>query len=393
MRKVILIPDSFKGTLSSATAGAIMAEQVRRFFPAAERIVIPVADGGEGTVAAFLAAVGGEAIEFVGQDPYGVPLTSTYAILPDGAAVVELAASAGLTLIDEAERNPELTTTYGVGMQIRDAIERGCRRILVGLGGSATNDLGVGAAAACGLKFYDADGREFLPTGGNLERIARIDAAAARRLLDGVEVVAICDITNPLYGESGAAYVFAPQKGADPEMVARLDRNLRWAADVIKRELGIDIAAMPGAGAAGGAGGGLAAFFGAELRSGIDVLLDTVGFDDLLTDCDAVFTGEGRVDGQTLGGKAVLGVARRSKARGVPVIVVAGDLPEISATETADAEVGLEALYEAGVTAMFSINRQARDFVAVRHKSASNLAATMAAILRVWQIVSSGQGN
>ncbi len=370
MKKVILVPDSFKGTLSSAEVCQILKAGILRHYPTAEVIEVPVADGGEGTVDAFLTASGGRKIICQSSDPFLADIESFYGILPDQTAVIEMAACAGLPLV-EGRENPAVATTYGVGTLILDAVKRGCKRLIIGLGGSATNDMGMGAAAAAGVKFYDHDGKLFIPTGDSLDRIVSIDTSEAEELLRGVEIMAICDIQNPLYGSEGAAYVFAPQKGADDEMVEMLDRQLRLAADVVRSQLGMTIDDIAGGGAAGGMGAGMVAFFGASLRMGIDLVLDTVSFDRMLQGADLVITGEGKVDEQTLSGKVVLGVAKRAKRQNVPVLVIAGSL-----------SIEDQVLYEQGVTAMFSINRRAEDFSISRYKAKENLRATIDSIMR-----------
>ena len=258
-----------------------------------------------------------------------------------------MAAAAGLPLV-AGRKNPCVTTTYGVGQLIADALARGARRIVLGLGGSATNDGGCGCAAALGVRFTDAGGRSFVPVGATLDRIAHIDASAAHERLHGVRVIAMCDITNPMHGHSGAAHIFAPQKGADEAAVRELDRQLRALDKIFRRELNASVAMLPGAGAAGAFGAGCVALLGAELRRGIEVVLDVVGFDALLTDADLVITGEGRIDAQSTHGKVVGGVARRAHARGVPVFAIVGDV--------GDDAYGA---YDAGVSAIFSINRLA----------------------------------
>ena len=348
MKKCIVISDSFKGSLPSRDICAIARERIPLFFPACEVRALNVADGGEGTVDCFLDSCGGERVLVSGvQNPYGEPIDAAYGLLPDGTAVVEMAAAAGLPLV-AGRKNPCITTTYGVGQLITDALARGARRIVLGLGGSATNDGGCGCAAALGVGFLDADGQSFVPVGDNLGRIARIDTAEAAALLRSVEITVMCDVTNPLYGPTGAAYVFAPQKGADAEKVKSLDAGLRHFGDVIRSQYGLDVSARPGAGAAGGMGAGCVALLGAELRRGIEVVLDVVGFDALLADADLVITGEGRIDAQSTHGKVVGGVARRAHARGVPVFAIVGDV--------GDDAYGA---YNAGVSAIFSINRLA----------------------------------
>ena len=372
MEKILLVPDSFKGTLSSRQVCQVMAGQLRRFFPQAQVKSIPVADGGEGSVEAFLAAAGGERRTRTVTGPFGEPVEAFYGILGDGrTAVIEMAACAGLPLA-EGRLNPERATTYGVGELLLAAKEAGCTKAILGLGGSCTNDGGAGAAAALGGKFTRADGAAFVPTGGTLGEIAALDVSPVAQALQGMELTAMCDIDNPLYGEAGAAAVFAPQKGADAAMVARLDAGLRHLGQVSARCLGRDFSHLPGAGAAGGLGFGMAAFCGAQLRMGIDAVLDAVGFDSLLPGTDVVFTGEGKIDSQSARGKVVSGVAARCRKAGVPVVAVVGQIGQ-----------GFEEMYQQGLTAVFSINRAAQPFAESRFHAGENLALTMENIARL----------
>lgn len=372
MEKILLVPDSFKGTLSSRQVCQVMAGQLRRFFPQAQVKSIPVADGGEGSVEAFLAAAGGERRTRTVTGPFGEPVEAFYGVLGDGrTAVIEMAACAGLPLA-EGRLNPERATTYGVGELLLAAKEAGCTKAILGLGGSCTNDGGAGAAAALGAKFTRADGTAFVPTGGALGEIAALDVSPVAQALQGMELTAMCDIDNPLYGEAGAAAVFAPQKGADAAMVARLDAGLRHLGQVSARCLGRDFSHLPGAGAAGGLGFGMAAFCGAQLRMGIDAVLDAVGFDSLLPGTDVVFTGEGKIDSQSARGKVVSGVAARCRKAGVPVVAVVGQIGQ-----------GFEEMYQQGLTAVFSINRAAQPFAESRFHAGENLALTMENIARL----------
>lgn len=372
MEKILLVPDSFKGTLSSRQVCQVMAGQLRRFFPQAQVKSIPVADGGEGSVEAFLAAAGGERRMLTVTGPFGEPVEAFYGVLGDGrTAVIEMAACAGLPLA-EGRLNPERATTYGVGELLLAAKEAGCTKAILGLGGSCTNDGGAGAAAALGAKFTRADGAAFIPTGGTLGEIAALDVSPVAQALQGMELTAMCDIDNPLYGEAGAAAVFAPQKGADAAMVARLDAGLRHLGQVSARCLGRDFSHLPGAGAAGGLGFGMAAFCGAQLRMGIDAVLDAVGFDSLLPGTDVVFTGEGKIDSQSARGKVVSGVAARCRKAGVPVVAVVGQIGQ-----------GFEEMYQQGLTAVFSINRAAQPFAESRFHAGENLALTMENIARL----------
>ena len=350
-----------------------MRERIEKHYPNAEIICIPVADGGEGTVAAFLTAVGGVLFRVQVQGPYGDVVDSFYGMLPDGTAVIEMAAAAGLPLVGENKQVLK-TTTYGVGELMLAAARKGCTRIILGLGGSATNDGGCGAAAALGIKFYDLDGKSFVPLGESLQKIARIDASGLAEEVKRLPIITMCDINNPLCGERGAAAVFAPQKGASPELVRLLDAGLDHLAAIVRNDLGKEILAVPGAGAAGGMGGGMLAFCNSALQPGIGTVLDTVNFDSLLQDADIVFTGEGCFDEQSLMGKVVCGVAKRAQRAGVPVICVAGSVACIP-----------EQAYAAGLTAVFSINQKPLSFEEAAPLSKINLRQTMDNILRLLQ--------
>lgn len=374
MKKCIMISDSFKGTLSSQEICGLAEQVLARHFPDCTLVKVPVADGGEGTVACFHEACGGQLVTVPVQGPFGDPVSAAYLRLPGGRAVIEMASAAGLPLA-EGRKDPCRAGTYGVGQLIRHAVGQGCTDILLGLGGSCTNDGGCGCAAALGVKFTRADGSAFIPVGGTLDQIAGIDLQDAARLLAGVRLTAMCDIDNPLHGPTGAACVFAPQKGADSQTVLFLDRQLIALDRAIQNCLGRSVAALPGAGAAGGFGAGMTAFFGAELRPGIEAVLDLVRFDELLTGCDLVFTGEGRLDAQSLGGKAVSGIAKRARRRGVPVIAIVGGVaPEVEHICGDPAS---------GVTAVFSINRQAVDFAVSKSHSRENYIRTFDNILRL----------
>ena len=371
MGKWILIPDSFKGTMSSREVCTMMASALRHHLPEAEIVSVPVADGGEGSVEAFLTALGGRRVEVPCTGPDGRPITGFYGCLPDGTAVIEMAAAAGLPLM-EGHLCPERATTYGVGELLRAAVRDGARRVILGLGGSATNDGGCGCAAALGIRFLDQEGNTYVPTGGTLDRLARIDASGLDPAVRAAEITVMCDIDNPLCGPTGASAVFGPQKGAGPAQVACLDRNLRHLAEVIRRDLGTEILDLPGSGAAGGMGGGMVAFLGGRLQMGIETVLDTVGFDTMVQGATAVLPGEGRIDGQSLRGKVVIGMARRAAAVGVPVIAVVGDVAP-----------GAAAAYEQGVTAMFSTNRQALPWEQARLTAREDLAAVMEDLARL----------
>lgn len=373
MKKCVIMPDSFKGTLRSSEVCAIIAARIKVFYPDCLTVTVPVADGGEGTVDCFLQAMTAQRVELTVKGPYFEPCRVSYARFGQ-TAVIEMAQSAGLPLVDN-RRNPALTTTYGTGELIRHAVENGCTAIVVGLGGSCTNDAGTGAAAALGVQFLDQDGRAFVPTGGTMDQIAHIDLRAAEQLLQGCTMTVMCDIDNPMFGPQGAAYVFAPQKGADPAMVARLDNNLKLLAGVITRDLGHDVSQIPGAGAAGAMGAGMVAFCHGQLQSGIQTVLDLVEFDTLAAGADLLITGEGQIDGQSLRGKVVIGVAERAKKLHIPVVAIVG-------------AIGAEAdkAYDRGVDAIFSINRAAVAFAESRYQSKENLAATVDSLMRFQRI-------
>ena len=340
-KKYLIMPDSFKGTMDSIEVCEIMKSAVLEKNPGAEVVTVPVADGGEGTVDCFLSAFGGKKKTVTVTGPYGKKVQAAYGITGD-TAIIEMAAASGFALTDNGMRDPSAATTFGVGELVRDAVESGCRRIILGLGGSCSNDGGAGMAAALGTVFYDEAGRSFVPAGWNLDRISRIDKTASDRLLGNVAIEAMCDIDNPLYGPRGAAYVFAPQKGADEAMVRVLDGNLKKYAETVKAETGADISELAGGGAAGGTGAGAYVFLGARLRQGIDVILDMLGFEKLIKDCRVIFTGEGSFDSQSLGGKVAVGISRRAMKSGIPVIVVAGSVAD-----------NVSGLSEVGITGVF----------------------------------------
>ena len=369
MKKIAVVSDSFKGPVTSSEICAIVAAEAKRFFPACEVVGLPVADGGEGTVDSFLECMSGEKIFIEAAGPNFERRTAFYGRFGE-AAIIEMAAAAGLPLVGD-DKNPMLTTTYGVGELMLHALEHGAKRLILALGGSATNDGGCGAAAALGTRFYDAAGAEFIPTGGTLCNIARIDNAATERMLSGVEVVAMCDIDNPMHGERGAAYVFAPQKGADAAMVRLLDAGLVSLDRAISREMGKSVAGIPGAGAAGAMGAGAVTFFGAKLNPGIETVLDTVHFEERISGADFVITGEGKLDSQSLRGKVVIGVARRAKKAGIPVFAVVGDVGD-----------EIDEAYAVGVSAIFSTNHLAIPFSEAKTRSAKDYRLTIENLFR-----------
>lgn len=375
MQNFILVPDSFKGTLSAIEVCNIMKSSIKNLYKDANIISVPVADGGEGTVDAFLYALGGEKKSIWVSDAFNEQkILAHYAMLKDDIAVIEMAACAGLPLVKN-RLEPDKTTTFGVGELIIDAINSGAKKIILGLGGSATNDGGCGMATALGVKFKDEQDQEFIPTGGTLSQIYKIDMNNIYSKIKDVEFISMCDVDNPLCGKLGASAVFAPQKGADEDMVKLLDEGLAHLAKIIKRDLHIEVKDIKGAGAAGGLGAGSIAFLQSKLTKGIDVILDTINFDELVSKADIVFTGEGKFDSQSLHGKVVMGVANRSQKYKTPVIVVTGAIGE-----------NIQEAYNKGITAIFSINKEPMEFSKSALKSKENMILTMENILRLLKI-------
>lgn len=375
MQNFILVPDSFKGTLSAIEVCNIMKSSIKNLYKDANIISVPVADGGEGTVDAFLYALGGEKKSIWVSDAFNEQkILAHYAMLKDNIAVIEMAACAGLPLVKN-RLEPDKTTTFGVGELIIDAINSGAKKIILGLGGSATNDGGCGMAAALGVKFKDEQDQEFIPTGGTLSQIYKIDMNNIYSKIKDIEFISMCDVDNPLCGKLGASAVFAPQKGADEDMVKSLDEGLAHLAKIIKRDLHIEVKDIKGAGAAGGLGAGSIAFLQSKLTKGIDVILDTINFDELVSKADIVFTGEGKFDSQSLHGKVVMGVANRSQKYKTPVIVVTGAIGE-----------NIQEAYNKGITAIFSINKEPMEFSKSALKSKENMILTMENILRLLKI-------
>ena len=372
MKKFVLIPDSFKGTLSSLKICEIMSNSIKKFFPDAKIVQIPVADGGEGSVDCFLSALGGEKVYTTVSNPYMQKINAYYGLLPDKkTAVIEMSASAGLPLV-ENNKNPLKTTTFGVGELVLDAISKGVTKIILGLGGSSTNDFGCGMAYALGVKFYDENGISFMPVGESLDKVKKIDISNLDNRLSTVEIITMCDIDNPPYGKQGAAYVFAPQKGASEKDVVLLDNGVKNMCDVYFKDYGVDLSNLKGGGAAGAMGAGMVAFFGSKLQMGINAVLDTVDFIKKIQGADYIFTGEGKIDSQSLRGKVVIGVSRVAKEYGVPVIAVVGG-----------AEGDMQGAYNEGVSAIFTINKLPKDFSVSRYDSEENLQFTMDNILRI----------
>lgn len=342
--KIVVAPDSFKGCLLSAEVAAAIAKGVRVAAPKAEVVEVPMADGGEGTVQALVAATGGQILTRTVEGPLGEPVEAAFGILGDGkTAVIEMAAASGLPLVPPERRDPTITSTFGTGQLIRAALDLGVKEIIIGIGGSATNDGGCGMAQALGVRFYDkADKPIERVTGGRLLDIERINLDEWDLRLADVTVRVACDVDNPLFGPKGAAYVYAPQKGATPEQVELLDRGLRHLSEVIERDLDMGVADLPGAGAAGGLGGGLVAFCGGRLEPGVEIVIDAAGLREKMAGAALCITGEGRLDAQTAHGKTVAGVARVAEQAGAATVALAGS---IDLDSVALADIGLVAVY------------------------------------------------
>lgn len=343
--KIILAPDSFKESLTSDLVCQALEKGIRKVFNTAAIVSVPMADGGEGTVQCLVRATGGKILNAVVHDPLMRPVQAYYGILGDGkTAVIEIAAASGLHLLNAQERDPRSTTTYGTGELIRQALDIGCTRIIIGLGGSATNDGGAGMLNALGVRFLDAQ-QEEIPFGcSGLQMLTAIDSRLLDPRIKTATIIAACDVSNLLYGAAGASYIYAPQKGAAPGMLPELDANLRNYGHLLQQHTGIDIANIPGAGAAGGSGAGLMALLNAGLKPGFPLIAELSGLDGLIKDADWVVTGEGKTDRQTLNGKVPFGVGLLGKKYQVPVLLFSGMLGK-----------GAEDLYQSGITSMFSI--------------------------------------
>lgn len=371
--KIVIAPDSFKESLSALQVANAIEKGFRDIFPEAEYVKIPMADGGEGTVQALVDATGGKIVEKQVTGPLGEPVNAFFGLLGDGkTAVIEMAAASGLHLVPHKKRNPLIATTRGTGELIRAALDYGVTHMIIGIGGSATNDGGAGMVQALGGRLLDGDGQELAFGGGSLSRLAKIDISQLDPRLKHVRVEVACDVDNPLTGPQGASAVFGPQKGATPDMVRQLDENLQRYAEVIEQTLGKQVN-VPGAGAAGGLGAGLLAFLDAELKRGIDIVLEAVQFDRKVAGASLVITGEGRIDGQTIYGKTPVGVAKAAKKHRVPVIALAGSLSDDSDIVL---QHGIDALYSIvpGVIPLSKALEQASDYV---ERTARHIAALL----------------
>ena len=329
--KIVVAPDSFKGSLTAIEVSDAIEKGIREVFPEAEIIKIPMADGGDGTVQCLVNATGGKILEEKVIGPLGNEVWAFYGILGDRkTAIVEMAAASGLTLVPENKRDPLITTTYGTGQLIKAALNQGCRKMIIGIGGSATNDGGAGMVQALGTKLLDKDGEEIGFGGGELKKIVKIDISCMDKRLSDIKVLVASDVNNPLCGPQGASRIYGPQKGATPEIIEELDESLAYFAELIKRDLHKDIKDIPGAGAAGGLGASLIAFLNAEFRPGIEIMIEAVKLEQAIKDADLVITGEGKIDSQTIYGKAPIGVAKIAKKHNIPVVAVAAIIEEDS---------------------------------------------------------------
>lgn len=373
--KIVIAPDSFKESLSAPDVAAAIARGWQQVFPEAQVLLRPMADGGEGTVDAVLAATGGERRECTVRGPLGEPVQAHWGWLGEGTAVLEMAAASGLHWVPRERRDATITSSYGTGELIRLALDAGARRIILGLGGSATNDGGAGLLQALGVRFLDADERELAPGGLALAQLAQVDVSSLDQRLLQVRFEIAADVDNPLCGPRGASHVFGPQKGANPQQVEQLDAALECYARVVAATLGEDHSRQPGVGAAGGLGFAAKAFLHASFRPGIELVAELSGLAEAVEGADLVITGEGQLDSQSLHGKTPVGVARVARAAGVPVIALAGSLGE-----------GYQALYAAGIEAAFSLTSGPQSLEQAMNGAAAELQARACDLARVWRL-------
>lgn len=363
--RIALSPNAFKGSLTALEAAECMRKGFHAALPRASFILIPMADGGDGTLQAVVDATGGRLLRKRVHDPLGRFVAARFGLSGDGGtAIIEMAEASGLVLLKSRERNPLLTSTRGTGELICKALDLGVRKIVIGIGGSATNDGGTGMARALGVRFLDASGKDLPEGGGSLVRLERIDMSRRDHRLQGVALDIACDVNNPLVGPHGATRVYAPQKGATPAMVKTLEAGLVRLGRVIRSDIGLDVAKVPGAGAAGGMGAGLMAFAGGRLKPGVEIVADVVRLRERLRGCDLVVTGEGRMDGQTVHGKTPVGVARVAQALGIPVIAIVGSLG-----------MGARAVLDHGIDAYFSVLQRPMSEAQIRRHGPAMLTA------------------
>ncbi|SJL84242.1 glycerate kinase [Vibrio palustris] len=374
--KIVIAPDSYKESLTALGVSEAIESGFKHIFPSADYVKLPMADGGEGTVQSLVDATGGHIIDCTVTGPLGQPVQAFYGLLGDGkTAVIEMAAASGLHHVPPEQRNPLLTTTYGTGELITAVLDQGVQHIIIGIGGSATNDGGVGMAQALGIKMLDNHGRELAYGGGALHGLARIDRSGLDSRLATVQLEVACDVDNPLCGPAGASHVFGPQKGAAPEMVAKLDHNLAHLAAVMQGDLGCDVKDIAGAGAAGGLGAALLGLLQANLRPGIDIVMDAVDLRSQVADANLVITGEGRIDSQTIYGKTPAGVARVAKQYDCPVIGIAGSLSH---------DCGI--VHDYGIDAVFSVVNGAVDLSTALQEAKHNIELTACNVAAIYRL-------
>ncbi len=374
--KILIAPDSFKGSLEAVEVTKYIEKGIKNILPDCETVKVPMADGGEGTVHSLVTATDGEIFQEKVFGPLGEEVEAYYGILGDGkTGVIEMAAASGLPLISDDKADPSKTTTFGTGELIKYVLDKDVDKIIIGIGGSATNDAGVGMAQALGIQFINDKGEEVGFGGKELKNIKKIDMSGLDSRINETEIEVACDVNNPLYGPKGAAHVYAPQKGADQKMVVELDKNLRHFSKIVKNDLNQDVQSIPGAGAAGGLGAGLVAFLNAELRSGIEIILEANKIEEKLQDVDLVFTGEGEIDGQTINGKTPVGVARKAAKFKIPVIALGGATGE-----------GVEKVLNEDIDAVFSVIQKPLSLEEVFDSTGKWLEFTVEQVMRLLNI-------
>ncbi|GAK25300.1 glycerate kinase [Serratia liquefaciens] len=379
LKKVVIAPDSFKESLSALEVAEAIERGFRQIFPQVQYVKLPMADGGEGTVDSMVAATGGEIVTVAVTGPLGQPVQAFYGLLGEGeTAVIEMAAASGLHLAPKAQRDPRMTTSYGTGELILAALERGVKTIILGIGGSATNDGGAGMMQALGARLLDENRQALPPGGAALAQLAYIDLSGVDPRLQQVNITAACDVDNPLCGANGASAVFGPQKGATPEMVTQLDAALRHYGTLLEQATGREIINAPGAGAAGGMGAALLGMLNARLRPGIEIVIETLQLEEALRDADLVITGEGRLDSQSIHGKTPIGVARVAKRFGLPVIGIAGSLSK-----------DYQVVHQHGIDAAFSVLDRVVSLEEALAEAADNLEVTARNVAAVWRLAQS----
>ncbi|MDT3251740.1 glycerate kinase [Serratia sp. root2] len=379
LKKVVIAPDSFKESLSAMAVAEAIERGFRQIYPQVQYVKLPMADGGEGTVDSMVAATGGEIVRVEVTGPLGQPVSAFYGLLGEGeTAVIEMAAASGLHLAPKGQRDPRITTSYGTGELILAALERGVKAIILGIGGSATNDGGAGMMQALGARLLDDQQQPLPPGGAALTRLAQIDLSAVDPRLQQVSVTAACDVDNPLCGPQGASAVFGPQKGATSEMVTQLDAALNHFGSLLQQATGREVLNAPGAGAAGGMGAALLGMLNARLRPGIEIVIETLRLEEALRDADLVITGEGRLDSQSIHGKTPIGVARVAKRHGLPVIGIAGSLSK-----------DYQVVHQHGIDAAFSVLDRVVTLEEALTDAADNLEVTARNVAALWKLAQS----